>query len=313
MKFGRPDKEFLRWRWKPEGCELPLFDAFGFLELLRGKSMAFIGDSVGRNQAQSLLCLLATVNYPLDISETRDPRFRRWFYEDYNFTLASFWSPYLVKAINTHPRGPIHNRLVNLYLDEANNDWADEIEPFDYVIISAGRWFFGPQIYYEHRRIIGCHRCPTGYSPNLTMSYGYRRAVRTTFQALLTLRSFKGTTVLRTLSPAHFENGEWDSGGDCPRTRPAMRGEMKLKSDDMAMYLAQVEELRRAEVEGKKRGLRFVLLDTTEAMVLRPDGHPNRYGTKPKANGTVADCVHWCLPGPIDTWNELLLHMLSME
>ncbi|MBA0794945.1 hypothetical protein Gohar_019227, partial [Gossypium harknessii] len=59
MKFGRPDLQFMKWRWKPFGCELPLFDATQFLEIVRGKSMAFVGDSVGRNQMQSLLCLLA--------------------------------------------------------------------------------------------------------------------------------------------------------------------------------------------------------------------------------------------------------------
>jgi len=62
MKFGRPDREFLKWRWKPDECELPLFDATLFLEIVRGKSMAFVGDSVGRNQMNSLLCLLNPVS-----------------------------------------------------------------------------------------------------------------------------------------------------------------------------------------------------------------------------------------------------------
>lgn len=62
MKFGRPDREFLKWRWKPDECELPLFDATLFLEIVRGKSMAFVGDSVGRNQMNSLLCLLSPVS-----------------------------------------------------------------------------------------------------------------------------------------------------------------------------------------------------------------------------------------------------------
>ena len=62
MKFGRPDSEFLKWRWKPTECELPPFDAVQFLGLVKGKSMAFVGDSVARNQMQSLLCLLATVS-----------------------------------------------------------------------------------------------------------------------------------------------------------------------------------------------------------------------------------------------------------
>lgn len=62
MKFGRPDSDYMKWRWKPNGCELPLFDAAKFLEFVRGKSMAFVGDSVARNQMQSLICLLTNVS-----------------------------------------------------------------------------------------------------------------------------------------------------------------------------------------------------------------------------------------------------------
>lgn len=61
MKYGRPDAGFLRWRWRPDGCELPKFNPAQFLELVRGKSLAFVGDSVGRNQMQSLICLLLRV------------------------------------------------------------------------------------------------------------------------------------------------------------------------------------------------------------------------------------------------------------
>lgn len=64
MKFGRPDTEFMKWRWQPDGCDLPMFDAGRFLELVRGKTLAFLGDSVARNQMQSLVCLLASVSNP---------------------------------------------------------------------------------------------------------------------------------------------------------------------------------------------------------------------------------------------------------
>ena len=62
VKSGRPDTEFMKWRWRPDECELPFFNAKRFLELVKGKKMAFVGDSVGRNQMQSLLCLLASVS-----------------------------------------------------------------------------------------------------------------------------------------------------------------------------------------------------------------------------------------------------------
>lgn len=63
MKYGRPDLGFLKWRWKPKECDLPLFDPFEFLEIVRGKSMAFVGDSVNRNHVQSLICLLSRVPF----------------------------------------------------------------------------------------------------------------------------------------------------------------------------------------------------------------------------------------------------------
>lgn len=62
IKYGRPDSEFINWRWKPDHCELARFNAAQFLELVRGKSMAFVGDSVAKNQMHSLVCLLGRVS-----------------------------------------------------------------------------------------------------------------------------------------------------------------------------------------------------------------------------------------------------------
>lgn len=63
MKYGRPDTQFMKWRWKPDACDLPVFNPFQFLDMLRDKSMAFVGDSVGRNQMQSMICLLSRVSF----------------------------------------------------------------------------------------------------------------------------------------------------------------------------------------------------------------------------------------------------------
>jgi len=250
----------------------------------------------------------------VDLSPTADEKFKRWSYPTHNFTLASFWSPYLVTAKVADPLGPMLTGLFNLHLDEPDTNWTSQIEEFDYVIVSAGHWFFRPTMYYENNNLKGCHYCLDQNITDLTMYYGYRMAFRTSFHAINSLRNFKGMTFLRTFVPAHFENGEWDKGGDCIRTRPFRSNETRLDGFNLELYMTQLEEFRTAEREGRKRGLKFRLLDTTDAMLLRPDGHPSRYGHRPDENVTLYnDCVHWCLPGPIDTWNDFLLYMLKME
>ncbi|CAN0916283.1 Protein trichome birefringence-like 19 [Linum grandiflorum] len=310
IKYGRPDDGFMKWRWKPDGCELPVFNPAQFLEIVRGKSLAFVGDSVGRNQMQSLICLLSRVTYPVDVSTTADENFKRWNYPSHNFTIASFWAPHLVKAEQQDPP----SGLFSLYLDEFNSDWTTQIHDFDYVIINAGHWFYRPAVYYENRKVVGCRFCQLENVTDLPSSYGLMKAFRTAFKAINSLDGYKGITFLRTFSPSHFENGEWNEGGDCARTRPFRSNETMLKGIHFELYMAQMEEFRKAESQGKNKGLNFRLLDTTQAMLLRPDGHPSRYGHPPNANVTLYnDCVHWCLPGPIDTWNDFLLQMLKME
>ncbi|XP_077223204.1 protein trichome birefringence-like 19 [Tasmannia lanceolata] len=311
MRNGRPDTDFLKWRWQPDECELPLFDAAQFLELVRGKSLAFVGDSVARNQMQSLICLLQRVAYPIDVSYTQDDKFKRLKYTNYDFTLASFWSPHLVRAKVSDANGPT---LDHLYLDEFDEQWTAQIEEFNYVIISSGHWFFRPSMMYVAGQVVGCNHCLKKNVTDLNMFYAYRKAFRTAFRALNDLKKFKGMVFLRTFSPQHFENGSWNEGGNCDRKRPFKRSETQLEGHNMELYKTQVEEFRAAERKGEKRGLKYRLLDTTRAMLVRPDGHPNHYGHLPNENKNFYnDCAHWCLPGPIDAWNDFLLYVLKME
>ncbi|KAM3363625.1 protein trichome birefringence-like 19 [Capsicum galapagoense] len=313
MKYGRPDSDFIHWRWKPDDCELPLFDASQFLEIVRGKTLAFVGDSLGRNQMQSLVCLLASAAIPVDASETTDTRFRRWLYKDYNFTILALWSPQLIKSNLSDPNGDPYYGIMNLYLDKADDVWVNQVDKIDIVIISGGQWFFRPFLFYENDQLVGCHKCNETNVTKHTHYYGYRMAFRTAFKTLLSLKKLKGRLVmLRPFSPAHFEHGGWNTGGHCNRTRPFNNQEMKLDGYELKMYMTQLEEFKAAEREGRKRGVKFRLLDTTKAMVMRPDAHPNHYGHWPHEK-KLPDCVHWCMPGPVDTWNELLLATLKME
>ncbi|KAG6418179.1 hypothetical protein SASPL_120379 [Salvia splendens] len=196
MKYGRPDSDFMKWRWKPDACDLPLFNPYQFLDIVRGKSLAFVGDSVGRNQMQSMICLLSRVEYPIDVSPTADEHFKHWKYVSYNFTMSYFWSPFLVRSAERDADGPTHTGLFNLYLDEFDESWTTQIHNFDYLIINAGHWFTRTAVYYERRRIVGCRYCQLPNVTDFPTTYGHRRAFRTAFRAL---ENFKGVTVTITL------------------------------------------------------------------------------------------------------------------
>nr|VDD33636.1 unnamed protein product [Brassica oleracea] len=269
--------------------------------------MGFVGDSISRNQVQSLLCLLSRVEYPEDISSSPDIAFKVWNYTSYNFILHVMWSPYLPDPIDAK------SNFFSLYLDQYDTKWTSQINQLDYLIISSGHWFYRPLIFYENEKLSGCQYCSLPNTTELPLHYGYTKALRTSLRAIL--ENFTGLAILRSFSPQHFEGGPWNKGGDCARTRPYRRNETIPEVSDLKIHDIQLEEFRAAEEEmEKKMGLRLRLMNTTQAMLLRPDGHPGRYGhLQTEEVSSRNDCIHWCLPGPIDTWNDILLQMMKTE
>ena len=242
---------------------------------------------------------------PKDVSVTEktDPN-KILYYEGYNVTLYLFWSPFLVRSEEVADQPGVFR----LYLDEADTKWLSVASRFDYVLLSGANWFTRQSYFYERGQLVGGMYVPLNFTSSLTNQHSHRMAFRTALRALAGDAGFRGKVILRTLSPmSHFEGGTYDAGGDCRRTRPYRANETApMGGVELEFYTSQLEEFREAE------GLDVVLMDPTAAMLMRPDGHPSRYGHWPHEKRTLYnDCIHWCLPGPIDAWNDMLLHMLS--
>ncbi|KAF8040508.1 hypothetical protein BT93_B2665 [Corymbia citriodora subsp. variegata] len=317
IAHGRPDLEYLYWRWKPHQCHLPRFQPIKFLQFLRNKNVAFVGDSLARNQLESLLCMLSSVSNPtLVYRDGEDNKFRKWHFAGHNMTISVYWSPFLVKGVEKSSSGPDHNQL---YLDSVDERWAADLGSLDMVVLSVGHWFLHPAVYFEGGSALGCHYCPGLNHTEIGFYDVLRKALRTALKALIARTRASGRATdafVTTFSPSHFE-GDWDKFGACPKTKPYQEGEKLLEGMDAEMRKIEVEEVEAAKADARDfSGFRLEALDVTKLSLMRPDGHPGPYmhpfpfadGVKDRVQN---DCVHWCLPGPIDAWNGILLEVIK--
>lgn len=229
-------------------------------------------------------------------------------------TISNVWSPFLVKAAIFEDNNGVSSAEVQLQLDKLDKNWTDQFLSFDYAIISTGKWFLKAAVYHENDTAVGCHICPEGR--NLTevgFVFAYERALRYAMDFIATSNQ-KGTIFFRTSTPDHFENGEWHNGGTCPRLLPAKEGEIEIKDINRILRDVELAEFKNASVKAAANGVNLRLLDFTNLLLSRPDGHPGPYRQfQPFAenkNATVQnDCLHWCLPGPIDNLNDIIMEV----
>ncbi|XP_019265544.1 PREDICTED: protein ALTERED XYLOGLUCAN 4 isoform X2 [Nicotiana attenuata] len=222
----------------------------------------------------------------------------------------------LIKAIFI---GNGSQKIVN-FPDEK---WASDLGQLDMIVLSVGHWFLHSAVYYYGDSVLGCHYCSGQNYTEIGFYDVYGKAYRTTLNTIIERRgnNNKGNrgvldVIVTTFSPAHFE-GEWDKLGACPKTKPYNPEEKKLEWMDAQMRETAINQVNAAKKEAENlSNVRIEAVDVTKLALLRPDGHPGPYMHPfPFANGVEErvqnDCVHWCLPGPIDTWNEILLQVIK--
>jgi len=251
------------------------------------------------------------VETPIKVySDTKD-KFVTWHFKSHNFTLMALWTKFFVEGSEREINGT-EVEMHDIHLDKLDARLAANLREINILVISSSRWFFRKNYLYEGGKLIGCIYCSEDNITSIDVITAIQRALRTALRNLTNCQECGlQLTLVTTITPAHFENGFWNTGGYCNRTEPVEKGEAMTRTVEWAIRNAQVEEANRAQNESSHKGqMNLEILDITEAMSMRSDAHPGIHWNNKWMRG-YSDCIHWCLPGPIDMWNELLLSVLN--
>ncbi|XP_042439379.1 protein trichome birefringence-like 28 [Zingiber officinale] len=311
---GRPEAMYQKWRWQPAGCSLPKFDASLVLEWLRGKRMVFIGDSMNRNQWESFVCLMQTVVPP----EGRDRRVEGsriiFTIKEHNASIEFYWAPFLVESNSDDPN--IHSIPVRIINPDAIEKHAVHWEGADVLVFNTYIWWMNT---FEMRVLRPGARNWTEH--DMVVRYeAYDRVLRTLTSWLdRNVDPIKTSVFFMSMSPIHSKSSDWGNpaGIKCAKeTLPITNMTGISVGTDMNIFALAKKALGSPALR-----VPVTFVDITTMSERRKDAHTSVFTVRRGALLTpeqqakpaeFADCIHWCLPGVPDTWNQLLfVHLLS--
>ncbi|CAK9172447.1 unnamed protein product [Ilex paraguariensis] len=267
----------------------------------------FVGDSLNRGQWISMVCLLQSAvradkrsvspNAPLTIFRS----------EEYNATVEFLWAPLLVES---NSDDPVNHRLdERIMRPDSVLKHASQWQHADILVFNSYLWWRqGPvKLLWSTEENGVCEEIDGRGGMELAMD-AWANWVASEVDPL------KKRVFLVTMSPTHFSSQEWkpESEGNCYNEKTPIDDEGYWGSGSDLPTMQMVEKVLR------RLSSKVSVLNITQLSEYRKEGHPSIYrkfwetlSPQQLLNPTsYSDCIHWCLPGVPDVWNELLFQFL---
>ncbi|VFQ61857.1 unnamed protein product [Cuscuta campestris] len=287
-KNGRVDSDYLKYRWQPNNCSLPRFDARKFLVKMNGKKVMFIGDSLSLNQWQSLTCSLHVGNPNAKFTLQRFGPLSNFSFPKYKVSILLFRAAFLVDLV----RDEDGERVLKLNSISNGTLWKE----MDALIFDSWHWWLhtGKK---QNWDIVEDGNVRYKDGDRLVL---YEKALHTWGRWVENqVDTTKSRVFFQGVSPDHDLIDSLEVTGNCTGlTRPT-----KVPGKPHPGELVLERVLRRIS---KK----VYLLNITTMSQYRQDGHPSVFGV---GRHQHPDCTHWCLPGVPDTWNQQLYTLLYIH